>query len=302
MGAEQSVGVRAARFLADHDGVITTAQARDLGMTRGQLRARTERGLWVAHARSTFLSAEHRMTDMARVRIVANGYAGAVVDRTAAAWLHGLTKVLPDEVTLSLPRSSHVVDSCTVPASVCRRSFAAEDVTTVKGLATTALPLTVLAAAADLGDDGVALMDRALQIRCVTLKDLRSALERNAGSRGMRTARRLLRSAEDLSESELERKFVRFLNKHGVTGWTQQVWMGNLRMDFVFPAERVVVQLHGWAFHHDHEQWEKDQATTNALSAIGWVPLIFTWKRLEFAPDEVLTELMSTLDLRRSVD
>ncbi|WP_240193931.1 MULTISPECIES: type IV toxin-antitoxin system AbiEi family antitoxin domain-containing protein [unclassified Gordonia (in: high G+C Gram-positive bacteria)] len=116
--------MRAARFLADHDGVITTAQARDLGMTRGQLRARTERGLWVAHARSTFLSAEHRMTDMARVRIVANGYAGAVVDRTAAAWLHGLTKVLPDEVTLSLPRSSHVVDSCTVPASVCRRTVA----------------------------------------------------------------------------------------------------------------------------------------------------------------------------------
>lgn len=271
-------------------------------MTRGQLRARTESGLWVPHARSTFLSAEHRMADMARIRIVAEGYSGAVVDRTAAAWLHRLTKVLPDEVTISTPRSSHVVDSCSVPASVCRRTYPAEDVTTVKGVVTTAVPLTVLAAAADLGDDGVALMDRALQMRCVTLKELRAALERNAGTRGMRMARRLLRSAEDLSESELERKFVRFLNKHGIIGWTQQVWMGNLRMDFVFPAEQVVVQLHGWAFHHDHDQWEKDQATTNALTSIGWKPLIFTWKRLEFSPDEVLSELLTTLELRRSVD
>ncbi len=291
--------MRVAWHLAEHDGVISTDEALALGMSADQVHRRVASGLWVPHARSVFLSAEHRMTDAARVRI-ALAANGGVADRSSAAWLHGLTDDLPDEVTLSVPRSAHGA-ACLVPTSVRRRTFPHEDLTTVRGLRATALPLTLLAASSELGaDEGIALMDRALQTRCVTLKELRAALERNSGTHGMRLARTILTAAEDLSESELERRFVRFLRKHGIVGWTQQVWIGGRRMDFVWPAERVVVSLHGWAFHRSHSRWETDQETTSALAALGWVPLIYTGKRLEYRPEDVLRELCHTLELRQT--
>lgn len=296
----RSVQLQVAEHLADHDGVITTAQASALGMPPGQVRSRRESGLWTPHGRSTFLSAEHRMTDMARVRIVSSTHRGAVVDRTSAAFLHGLTDHLPDEVTVSVPRSGTRESTCQVAASIRRRTFPAEDLAVVKDVVTTGLPLTVLAAAAEI-DDGIAMMDRALQTKSVSLQELRAALERNAGAHGMHEARTLLAAAEDLSESELERKFVRFLHQNKISGWHQQVWIGNRRLDFAWPAEQIAVSLHGWAFHHQHDRWEADQATANSLLAIGWLPLSFTWKRLVYHPDQVLSELSQVLELRRSV-
>ncbi|WP_026919392.1 type IV toxin-antitoxin system AbiEi family antitoxin domain-containing protein [Gordonia shandongensis] len=300
MDDERASDLRVAEHLADHDGVITTAQALTLGMTRGQIRARRRSGLWTPHARSTHLSAEHRMTDAARIRIVSSAHTGAVIDRTAAAWLHGLADRLPDEVTASVARSGSNTPRCVVPASIRRRTYPAEDISNVRGIPVTALPLTVLTAAAEL-PDGIAILDRVLQTRRVTVAELRATLDRNSGIHGLRPARPILESADSLSESELERRFVRFLRKHSITGWQQQVWLGNRRLDFAWPAEQVAVSLHGWAFHHQHDRWENDQATTSALASIGWLPLVFTWKRLEYQPDEVLAELARALDLRRAV-
>lgn len=300
MDTKQTSPIRVAEFLADHDGVIGTTQALDLGMTRDQVHHKSNIGLWRPHARSVFLSAEHHLTEMAAARIASIAHHGAVVDRTSAAWLHNLIDEPGPSVTLSVPRSTRGDGECSIPTQVRRRSFPREDLATVRGIRTTALPLTVLAAAGEL-DDGIALMDRALQTKSVSLQELRAALERNAGSRGMAKARLLLTSAEGLSESELERKFVRFLRTHRIRGWQQQVWLGNRRLDFVWPEQQIAVSLHGWAFHHDHDRWERDQETTNMLSGMGWLPLIFTWKRLVFEPDRVLRELSRALELRQGV-
>ena len=232
MGTQSSEAVRTAQFLADHDGVITLNQARELGLTDDQVRRRTAQGLWIPHARSVYLSAEHHMTSIGRLRVAAAAHRG-VVDRTSAAWLHNLVpQDLPTPVTLSIPRSGHGAAQCAVETSIRRRTFPAEDLTLVRGVPTTALPLTILAASAELSD-GIAMMDRALQTRRVTLAELRAALDRNSGAHGMAEARRILTSAEDLSESELERKFVRFLHRRRISGWTQQEWINGRRMDFV---------------------------------------------------------------------
>ncbi|MGO3325737.1 DUF559 domain-containing protein [Gordonia sp. (in: high G+C Gram-positive bacteria)] len=283
-----------AEFLADHDGVISTDQAKTLGMSNDAIYGRTTAGLWIPHAKSTFMSAEHRMSDIAMIRIAALAH-GGVIDRSSAVWLHGLTDDLPTPITLSVPRTGHGA-ACTVDTQVCRRTFPSEDTTRVRGIVTTARPLTVLLGAAELRD-GIDMMDAALLRRRVTLKELRAAADRNTGARGMAKAKKLLASAEDMSESELERKFVRFLRKHRIGGWLQQRYVGGRRIDFVWPEERIAVQLHGWAFHHAHAQWERDQEITNMLVNIGWLPLIFTWKRLEFAPDEV----GGAIELRQNV-
>lgn len=293
--------VRVAEHLAAHDGVITAAQARDLGMTHDEVKNKVLVRLWIPHARGVYLSAEHRMTEMARLRI-AVATRGGVMDRTAAAWLHGLIRDLPDTITMSIPRSTHGTGDCAVATDCKRRTFPVEDVTRIAGVPATGLPLTILQAVAELDvNEAVTIMDRALQTNRVTVRKLRDCLDRNAGGHGIRQARIVLTAAEDESESEAERLFVRLLRRYGVTGWVQQRWIGGRRIDFVWPELRIAVSINGWAFHHAYDRWDNDQRTANALVSMGWYPLSFPWKRLKFEEESVMSDLATAIETRLAV-
>lgn len=178
-----SVAVRIAAYFASHDGVITAGQAYAAGMTAGGVRCKVRAGLWVPHARSVYLSAEHQMTDMARLRI-ATAACGGTADRSAAAWLHGLILELPDTITMSVSRSAHGGGACAVQSDTKRRDFPAEDVTTVCGVSTVGVPLAILQVAAVLDPDcAIGMMDRALQTKRVGLRALRDSLETNRSQR-----------------------------------------------------------------------------------------------------------------------
>jgi hypothetical protein len=130
-------------------------------------------------------------TDAARIRAAVWAYGNrATASSIAAAWWHGLTAEAPDDVEVTVPRSgsSHF----RVGSSVRRRDLAAVDVVVHQHLRVTALPLTVLEAAATLG--GTAIMDVALQHH-VTLDELYLADARNARRHGGYAARRLLQAA-----------------------------------------------------------------------------------------------------------
>ncbi|MGB6247433.1 DUF559 domain-containing protein [Gordonia sp. (in: high G+C Gram-positive bacteria)] len=287
-----------ARHLADRDGVITAAEARELGLSHKRIQQRLDDGLWTSEALGVYLSAEHHLTEAARLRIAVASH-GGVADRTAAAWWHGLIAELPSPVTISVPRSKRG-SRCGFDVHAKRRTFPAEDVCTVRGLPVTGVPLTVLAAAAEL-EDGISMMDRALQCGRVHLTDLRRSLERNSGAHGMRRARVLLTAAEDPSESVAERLFAKLLRLRGVDGWTQQVPFCGYRLDFAWIEEQIGIEIHGWNFHHTHDQWERDQRKTNQLARMGWLPLIYTWSRLVSEPEACVGEVIEAVEARRAM-
>jgi very-short-patch-repair endonuclease len=47
-------------------------------------------------------------------------------------------------------------------------------------------------------------------------------------------------------------------------------------VDFLFPKERVIIQTHGYAFHSDRRQWERDIAQTRALQQLGYRVIAFS--------------------------
>ncbi|ALG86978.1 hypothetical protein ACH46_16695 [Gordonia phthalatica] len=288
-----------ARYLADHDGVITGAAARTLGLTEHRVRHRIESGLWSAEARAVYLSAEHNLTDAAQVRIAVAAHRG-IADRTTAAWWHGLLDELPSPLTVSVPRSTRTEQRLSFAVQAKRRTFPSEDLTVVRDLPVTDLPLTVLQVAAE-HEDGIAIMDRALQERRVHLVDLRRSLERNAGSFGMRRARFLLEAAEDPSESVAERLFAKLLREHQIDGWFQQIPFGDYELDFAWPQEQISVEIHGWKFHKQHDRWNRDQKKANQLALMSWLPLSFSWARLTTEPDECMRELIEAIELRRAM-
>lgn len=290
---------RLARTIADNDGIITSAQARALGLTRGAIRGREQRQEWQRLVGGVYLCNTHDFTAAARLRAAVAVHRG-VADRTAAAYWHGMIDDLPAVVTLSVARSTAAKANAPFDASVVRRTFAAEDLEVVRGLEVTRRPLTVLMAA-PLLDDPQAFLDRRLQLGEVTLESLQRAFERNSRRPGMTEIAPLLAAASTASEAESERAFAERLDDEQIGGWVQQFAFGRWLIDFAWPAEGIAVEIHGWAYHRDRRRFESDNAKAAALAAAGWLVIPFTWRQLADDPIGCIEKLVSAIRIRREL-
>lgn len=284
--------------LAAHDGVITAGRAMACGLTRAQIRTRTESGEWRRVARGVFRSAAHPYTEAALVRGAAAAH-GGLVDRSTAAWWHGLVDDLAMPLTLAVPAAAQPRGWSECRVQAVRRRYDAADVTRVRGLPVTRLPMTILTACLEV-PDGARLLDGALQTQPVTLSDLTTCLDRNAGRRGFAVVRRLLSIAGGDTESAAERLFVGAVRAERLTGWELQYRFGRWRVDVAWPVEKVAVEIDGWAFHHGVGQFERDRTKRNALAAAGWVVLAFTWHQLTYELEACLRQLIAVLAGRRA--
>jgi very-short-patch-repair endonuclease len=157
------------------------------------------------------------------------------------------------------------------------------------GLRVTALPLTVVEAAARRGG-GAKLMDSALQ-RHVELPQLWKAHLRNTGRHGSPAARRLMQAASDGARSEAERLLIKLLRDNNITGWKANYPVGGYKVDVAFPGEKVAIETDGWAFHSSQEDFQKDRERQNKIALLGWKVLRFTWLDLTEYPQRVLAEI-----------
>lgn len=72
-------------------------------------------------------------------------------------------------------------------------------------------------------------------------------------------------------------------------------WIG--RVDVLFPAARVVVELDSRRWHTSRMSSEADRRRTNALQLAGWRVLQLTWRRLVDDPAGVIHDLRRLLGL-----
>jgi very-short-patch-repair endonuclease len=168
------------------------------------------------------------------------------------------------------------------------------DVVELRDLPVTALPLTVLETAVELGQAGSSFLDRALQ-RHVRFETLHRAYCRNLGRRGSRRMGMLLAAAADRAASAAERLLVRLLRRAGITGWVLGHPAEGYLLDVAFPAARVAVEVDGWAWHVDARRFGHDRRRQNRLVCAGWTVLRFTWHDLTGRPDAVLAEIIAAI-------
>ncbi|HET6735527.1 DUF559 domain-containing protein [Mycobacterium sp.] len=279
-------------YLRRHDGVITLAQAERCGLSRYAVQRRVESGHWRRCSRGVYFADDRPFTDVARIRAAVWSYGRtAAASGLAAAWWHGLTKFPPDIVEVTVPRNSN---GRTHPGSrVRRRDLKSADVVESRGLAVTALALTVVEAAVRRGG-GARLMDSALQ-RHIDLSALWHAHLRNKGRYGSPAARRLLQAASDGARSEAERLLVKLLRDNGITGWRTNYPVGRYKVDVAFPKQMVAIETDGWAFHSDQEDFQNDRERQNYITLLGWHVLRFTWLDLVEYPERVLAVIRSSI-------
>jgi very-short-patch-repair endonuclease len=105
--------------------------------------------------------------------------------------------------------------------------------------------------------------------------------------------------AAKVTRSEAERRALRLMRRHGLDP-ESDVRIGRYRVDFLFRAERLIVEVDGYRYHRTRERFKADRRRTASLMGMGWDVFPLTWWDHTEEPLESMTRLRAALDERRS--
>lgn len=270
---------------------MTLSQAAQHGINRAAVQRRVASGAWIRVGRGVYFVADRPATPRARLRgIVFELGDDAVVAGPTAAWWHGILARPPATTTICVPRGRHGIRRAGL--SLIRRDLDPSDVRRRKGLVVTSIPMSVLDAAVL---DGAAVLDHALLRRRVRLEEIIDVHSRYPRRHGAPRAASLIDAAITGARSEAERIAHGLLRSAGITGWRPGVEIGGYEGDVVFDAQRLVVEIDGFAYHSGQHEFQRDRTRQNALVANGWTVLRFTWADLTERPDQVIATIRHAL-------
>lgn len=123
-------------------------------------------------------------------------------------------------------------------------------------------------------------------------------MDRHPGARGTKALRAILakgRIGADITRSELEDRFLAFLDGAGLARPRVNMLVDaagrQLEVDCAWPSRRLIVELDGHATHATARGYEGDRA----LAAAGWRVVRVTWRALHEDPTALSSELRSLL-------
>ena len=129
---------------------------------------------------------------------------------------------------------------------------------------------------------------------------LMRALAQRSGHRGVAAIRAIL--AKDtfaLTDSELERSFLRLVRNAGLPTPRTQGRVNGLRVDFYWPELKLVVETDGLRYHRTRAQQSKDRIRDQRHVAAGLVALRFTHFQVAFDADQVAVVLRAVAERQR---
>lgn len=220
---------------------------------------------------------------------------GSAVSHRSAAFVHDLLGSEP-ALSISAPRSRGGLGDVTVH----RPRSLQGDVVECRGLRVTTPARTLVDLCAVLSASHVAaLCHEAEVLRLVTKAELRAILDRSHGRRGISKLRKIAASDLPATRSELERRFLKLIASAGLPAprTNERLLISGrwFEFDAHWPGERIAVELDGWQFHRTRERFESDRARDVLLTAAGWTPLRFTWRRISDDGPNVIRALQSVL-------
>jgi hypothetical protein len=283
-------------------GVFTRRQAAEVGFTSSEVDGRVRRAEWVSVDHGVYRSAE--TADSWKQRLMAACLVGpAVASHRAAAALWELVGIPPDvvEVTAVRHRRRKRYDV------VWHESVRLEErcVTEIDGIPVTDPTRTIL----DLGavvdvTRLLAALDDATRRKLISLDGLRHELERwDPRRRGSARVRRAVaaRLGEPVPASELETEFCALVDSyelpHPCRQWPVRADDGLVlaRVDFAYPAARLVIEIDGLRFHGGPDDWRADLKRQNVVMSRGYRVLRFTADDIRSRPDQVNATIRTAL-------
>jgi very-short-patch-repair endonuclease len=275
--------------LARHQhGLVAARQLRRLGLDSRGIARRVARG-WLTPRGARVFQVGPLAGPCARemAALLCYGDRSTVSDGTAAVrWELRPDHGGPVELTIA----TGVAERPGV--RVHRRTLAAADHTVHHGLRITTPARTI----ADLSPSAPALELQRL-IEEAQLKRLATAEELAAYAPGRPALRAALQAHEDprLTRSEAERRLLELVRAAGLPAPLTNARVAGFEVDVLWPAQRLVVEVDGWAFHGSRAAFERDRSRDARLLAAGYRVLRVTWRQLVETPERVIAVIAAAL-------
>jgi very-short-patch-repair endonuclease len=280
--------------LADRQhGVVALWQLRALGLSDSAVHKRAS--AWRLHRvhRGVYAVGRRGLTERGHwmAAVLACG-PDAVLSHRAAAALLGLRPDNRSRIDVSVPRRA-ARSRAGIEVHVSE-TLRARDLTSWDGIPCTSVARTLL----DLGDvvrrrDLERAVEQAEVLRVFDLRAVEDVLARAGPRRGAGLLRAVIDdSAEQgLTESELEEAFLELCRGAALPQPAVNAWIaledGMVKADFLWRAERLVVETDGHAFHGTREAFERDRRRDQLLTLAGFKIVRFTWRQVTIEPDAV---------------
>jgi len=269
---------RISLLAARQDGIVAWAQLIALGVGRGTIARRVERGTLVALHRGVYVWATPTPTFSGRVRAaVMAGGPGAVAshDASAAMWRFRRPYAGPIDVT-AVGRTVRARGVRGHEVAALHRA----DKTAVRAIAVTSPARALLEIAPRLTPRELAdAVEQAQVRRLVTKRDIAATLERAGARAGVRALRAVLEEPA-FTRSRAERRLVALLRAAKLPQPAFNAVAEGFEVDALWRRERVVLEFDSYAFHATHAAFERDRRRTAALQRGRYVVLRTTWREL----------------------
>lgn len=179
-----------------------------------------------------------------------------------------------------------------------------DELTTVRRIPVTTIPRTLF--------DLAAVLPRHQFERAINEADVRrlsdrlslvDMLARYPNRRGAAVIRAILDEGVTITRSELEARFLSFLESTRLTmpEVNAHLFAGSrwFECDCVWRDQGLIVELDGWAAHGTAAAFERDRARDRILQAHGWRLARITWRQLRDDRDAVAYDLSALLSSSR---
>jgi very-short-patch-repair endonuclease len=278
-------------------GVVGYRQLRALGVSGQWIARRVEWG-WLIPILNGVYAVGHRprlLRGWHHAALLAAGPRAALSHRSAAAhW--GMTKA-PGRPHVIAPRSADGIKGIVIHRP---RALAEGDVVEDQGMRV-ASPARVLL---DLAGEGASkrTLERALdqaEVRRLHLptEPLLTRCTRRRGAPLLRAVLEWHIAGATITESEAEEAFLAIVRSAGLPDPVPQCRVVGKRRDFVWPEQRVVVEIDSHTFHNTPQAFERDRVRDNEVTLAGWTHLRFTRRRVVLRRKEVEGDLIRALRL-----
>ena len=284
-----------ARVASRSGGVIDRAQLSALGLTRGAIGHRIRLGRLRPLYRGVYAVGHEAIQVRGRLvaGLLAAGPGAALSHRTAAA-LWKLIRSMPPFVDVTTTNRSRRSRAGLVPhqtrtleATILHNLPITTPIRTLQDLATI-LPRPAIERACS----------EALVQHLVTAEQL----ARQHG-RGAAVLARIAGDGVAPTRSELERRFLKAVSRARLPRPQVNTQLNGHEVDFLWPEQRLVIELDGWQFHGHRLAFERDRMRDAELKLLGYTVVRFTWRRLRDEPTTMTTRIADFLSrptLRRA--
>lgn len=291
-------------------GLITVAQAGDLGMTRKMVAGRSTTGEWERLLptvyRATFAPVTDAQATLAAVLWAVGGPSAgfptstAVASHRAAGARYGLDGVVAPKAELWVPGDRRVRHDAVV---VHRGEVLPIDRRMIGQIPVTSPARTLIDLAGVLDEEALeAAVEDAVHRGLTTPQSVARRLDvlGGKGRPGTARLRSILsdRGADAASASRLEVRIWRTLRAAGMRPIRQhRVRVGDRTyyIDCAFPQWRLAVEGVGDRYHRSSMQRSRDLRRHADLASIWWRVLPVTWSDVTDAPDAVVARVLHAL-------